>query len=205
MFTGIIQKVLPLEEFSISGDGAKLAIDTGYSGIEEGESIAINGVCLTVSKCNTEGWASFYLSPETMARTNLGSLKKGSLLNLERSLRLGDRISGHFVYGHVDLTAKLEKSLPQGDAYLLSVLLPSSALPYCIEKGSIAIDGVSLTINKVVPSGDFGEIFIQLIPHTWKHTRFSELSSGDFINIELDSLAKYVEKQCKTYKELLNN
>ena len=202
MFTGIIQKVVPIEEFSTAGGEAYLSVCTNYSGIEEGESIAINGVCLTVSQCTEDGWARFYLSPETMLRTNLGKLKNNSLINMERALRMGDSVSGHFVQGHVDLVAKVEDIISEGSSYLLRICLPFSALPYCVPKGSIAVDGVSLTVNQIDSSG---KVSIQLIPHTWQYTRFRELSSGDFVNIELDFLAKYVEKQCKNYKELFSN
>jgi len=200
MFTGIIErqgKVLNLES---QGDSLKILVASGYSDLELGESVAVNGVCLTVAELpsSSSGDASFFISSESLQRTNLGSLKLGSLLNLERALTLQTRLSGHLVQGHVDGKAKLLEIVPGSESYPMSFELPEELSRYCVEKGSITMNGVSLTINSATETvGNRVRVDVRLIPHTWSHTNLSQLAPGDFVNIEVDILAKYVERLCR--------
>lgn len=190
MFTGIINavgKVLAVEEGSRE---RTLLVKTPYADAELGESIATSGVCLTVAEASTNGELRFYASSETCSRTNLGQLTAGSSVNLERALRLADRLSGHIVQGHVDGLAKLIAICPAGDSHELEVELPTSMLRYVIEKGSIALDGISLTVNSIQGT----RIRLMIIPHTWAHTTLSTKKVGDDFNVELDMVAKYVER-----------
>lgn len=194
MFTGIIQKtalVLQNESISIGSlPEARLTLATGFEQIEIGESIAVNGVCLTVVECNRQGDTLFYLSPETLALTHFQTLKSGNRVNLERAMHPTDRLSGHLVQGHVDGQGKISRLEKQGDSWLIEVTIPAELLRYCITKGSIALNGVSLTVNSVLAHG----VSIQLIPHTFSHTEFSDRKVGDSIHIEVDVLAKYAER-----------
>lgn len=205
MFTGIIQKkgkVSFLERVSNSGaPGIYLRIETGYTDLALGESVAINGVCLTVTESehhSANGQALFFLSGETLECTHLGSLQAGSSVNLERALQANDRLSGHIVQGHIDGKGQIKSITAQGESHLLEIQLTSQIFSYCVEKGSIAINGVSLTINQLLPQN---QISITLIPHTWLHTCFLDSKIGDIVNIEIDVLAKYVEKLCQPYRK----
>jgi riboflavin synthase len=200
MFTGIIQKVgtvISIE--ATSSESYRLKMNQPFSPsepIDLGESIAHNGVCLTVTKISAES-LEFDLAPETMRCTALGRLKPGSLVNLERSLRIGDRLSGHWVQGHVDGTARiiqiesLSSTQYGGTGYfnLILEMTNPELLKYCVKKGSISIDGISLTIHEI----DQKNLHFQIIPHTWEHTALPDLKSGDLVNIEVDLLAKYAE------------
>lgn len=219
MFTGIIQKIGKISVIDRLGDsprdassspsssGIRLWIETGYSDLELGESVAVNGVCLTVAEIdfkNEPGHALFFLSQETLDRTHLGTLQVGSRVNLERALQAGERLSGHIVQGHVDGKGQISRIIyqgsqgSQGESHLLEITLPPELSRYCVEKGSIAINGVSLTINAILPSH---QISITLIPHTWLHTCFSDSQIHDSVNIEVDVFAKYVEKLCQPYQK----
>ncbi len=200
MFTGIVQKVGKVIEFVPTSDQSftlKMSKPFGADDpVELGESIAHNGVCLTVT-AQTDDWMTFDLAPETVKRTALGRLKVGSLVNLERSLRMGDRLSGHWVQGHVDGVAKVKLvqkvDTGKGDDqayYDLAVELADSSLrKYCVKKGSISIDGISLTIHEIHGT----ELHFQIIPHTWAYTALPDIKSGDLVNIEVDIIAKYAE------------
>lgn len=198
MFTGIIERKGKISFF----DQNRLRIQTGYTDLTLGESVAINGVCLTVTEEDFDfktGEATFFLSPETLTKSNLGNLKIGSWVNLERALQAGKRLSGHIVQGHVDGRGEITQILPQAESRILEVAIPAELLRYCVEKGSIAIDGVSLTINRLL---NHQRISLTLIPHTWLHTCFSLSSIGDTVNLEVDVLAKYLEKLCQPYQRL---
>ena len=199
MFTGIVQKVAKVLEFQpTSATSYSLKISQPFEGgdpIALGESIANNGVCLTVTKI-TNDWMTFDLAPETVVRTALSRLKPGSLVNLERSLRMGDRLSGHWVQGHVDGVAKItilkkvEGVTPDQSYYDIGVELADPTLrKYCVKKGSISLDGISLTIHEI--SGN--QLYFQIIPHTWNNTALPDLKMGDLMNIEVDIMAKYAE------------
>ncbi len=200
MFTGIIQAVCPVRwlEDSAESRERKLAIETPFTNLVLGESIAINGACLTVSKFDNQ-IAQFHLSPETISKTSLGSLVVESKVNLERALCAGDSLSGHLVQGHVDGLGTINEIREDGDSWHVTVNLSPELRRYCVDKGSITIDGTSLTINKV--DDDSGTIQLQIIPHTWKETIFSEYKTGDSVNVEVDVIAKYVERQCSPYKK----
>lgn len=203
MFTGIIQTVAPVTQVEPTRDSTRLRVATGFADLEPGESVAVNGVCLTVTEFDARGDALFFVSPETLAKSNLGGLAAGSRVNLERAVTLGTRLSGHLVQGHVDGMGKLASIDRQGTAgaesYLFRIEIPSRLARYCVEKGSIALNGVSLTINSIEEphaSGGASSAFVSitLIPHTWTHTQFQDARPGDAINVEVDVLAKYVEK-----------
>jgi riboflavin synthase len=196
MFTGIIEKtgrVLTAER----REGLRLVLETGFEGLELGESVSVNGVCLTVAERDeATGRAEFFVSHETIARSNLGSLSPGRAVNLERALTLEKRLSGHLVQGHVDGQARFEGATEAPGGRDLRFTLPSDLARYCVEKGSIALDGVSLTLNAV---SDDGRIGVTIIPHTWAHTNLSSLKPGDPVNVEVDVLAKYAERLCLHY------
>ena len=196
MFTGIIQKVamvVSLLQTSSSSYELKLSNPFGSSKdpVALGESIANNGVCLTVTQFS-ERFLQFDLSPETVLRTGLSRLSAGKKVNLERSLRMGDRLSGHWVQGHVDGTAKVLKIAEVEEGYYDFEIEPSdsSLLRYCVKKGSLCVDGISLTIHHLRPQS----LVFQIIPHTWSETALSDISSSDLVNIEVDLLAKYIER-----------
>ncbi|MBS1165956.1 MAG: riboflavin synthase [Proteobacteria bacterium] len=199
MFSGIIARTVAVRTAEATGGSLVCVIPTGWSDLELGESIAVNGVCLTVTEMDEAGTARFFLSPETLARSNLGRLATGSVVNLERSVALADRLSGHMVQGHVDGKATLIAVTPDSDARRLEFDLPAALARYCVEKGSISLNGISLTINTIEPKPDGAHIGITIIPHTWDNTNLSAAALGDEINVEVDVIAKYVEALCKPY------
>ena len=202
MFTGLIQKTALIEVIESNSNGLRLALDTGYTDLALGESIAINGVCLTVAeKSATTGRAWFYLSPETLARTTFSQASHGRRANIERAMQVGDRLGGHIVQGHVDGVAKLSSVQTAGDAFLLEVSLPINLAPYLVEKGSITLDGISLTINQVsAPRSPETWVRLMIIPHTWKETHLKDLKVDDLMHVEVDVLAKFTERMlaCRT-------
>lgn len=205
MFTGIIESLSPARALPATSQPATASslvlearVDAStWRGLALGESIAVNGVCLTIAELPESERVRFFVSPETLARTSLGSLSEcETFVHLERAMPANGRFSGHWVQGHVDGLAQWLGATESGGAYLARFALAPALLKYCVEKGSIALDGVSLTVNRVEKSGPgatSGEIHITLIPHTWEHTRFSKLRPGDRVNVEVDVLAKYVE------------
>jgi riboflavin synthase len=202
MFTGIIESKAQIRSFVRKGETIQVGVSTDFRGIAEGESIAVNGVCLTATRTSSEGECTFFLSPETLDKSNLGKYQKGNFVNLERALTLQTRLSGHWVQGHVDgqcewLGAQADPSHP--DCHTIQVRVSSQLSRYCVEKGSICLNGVSLTINSISDQADKTSIIgITLIPHTWTHTNLSHLKPGDPVNVEVDILAKYVERLCNT-------
>jgi riboflavin synthase len=199
MFTGIVEKLGRVESLQEDEKGARFVIATGYSDLALGESVAVNGVCLTVAEL-VSGQALFFASLETLRRTNLVQLQSGSLLNLERALTQNTRLSGHWVQGHVDGLARVASVTPEGESYRVELLLDRSMGRYCIEKGSIALNGVSLTLSEVADVSEREtRIAVHLIPYSWKHTNISLLKAGDPVNVEVDLFAKYVERLCQPY------
>lgn len=191
MFTGLIEDLGTVRELRKGSDSARLSVATAIpmDELELGASIAVNGICLTVTNF---GGGSFTadVSPETLSRSNLGALLPGSRVNLERALRLGDRLGGHWVSGHVDAVGTLKQAQRDGNAWRLTFRLPTEVNRYVVEKGSVAIDGISLTVNSV---GD--ETFsVAIIPHTLALTTLKEAKVGARVNIETDILGKYVER-----------
>jgi riboflavin synthase len=205
MFTGIIQYVARLTQVESVSGSKRLRVATGFTNLEPGESIAVNGVCLTVTEYDAEGSALFFVSPETLDKSNLGSLREGARVNLERAVTLSTRLSGHLVQGHVDGVGRLASVSKQGmgadESYVTRFEIPLRLARYCVEKGSIALNGVSLTLNSLETRSDSAWVSITLIPHTWAHTQFGDAKPGDPVNVEVDVLAKYVEKLGLPYAE----
>jgi riboflavin synthase len=191
MFTGLILgKGIVLEKRS-SGSGMIFTLESDFdlSGPEEGESIAVNGVCLTAKNIGSRKF-TVDVSPESLSRTNLGKLSVGSKVNLERALRLSDRLGGHMVSGHVDAVSTVLEKRPVQNFVQFTFRIPAGLGKYIIEKGSIAIDGTSLTVNNC----DDKTFSIVVIPHTLEVTLLGTLREGDSVNIEVDLIGKYVEK-----------
>jgi riboflavin synthase len=190
LFTGIIQTTGSIEHRSSPGAGLRLTIKTPrrLPALALGESIAVNGACLTITGRRDRSF-TVDVSPETLRRTTLGRAAPATRVNLERSLRVGDRLGGHIVLGHVDGVGTLESIKPDGDWVLYCFKAPRSLAAYLVEKGSIAIDGVSLTIF-----GCRGPSFtVALIPHTLAETTLGERKPGDAVNLEADVLLKHIE------------
>ena len=190
MFTGLIETVGVVSELARTASGFRLGIRTPLgSGLREGESVAVNGVCLTATTCDASGWSAD-IGPETARVTTLGSLAPGRPVNLERSMRADGRFGGHFVQGHADGTGVVDNIQPDGDSYWIAVRIPSELEPFLILKGSIAIDGVSLTVARL----ERGQVHVMIIPFTWAHTTLSSLRTGDRVNLECDMVGKYVAR-----------
>jgi riboflavin synthase len=187
MFTGIIEEMGRV----VSAKAGELAIAAGevMAGMKSGDSIAVNGVCLTVTAFD-KGSFSVKVMPETMRRTNLGRLLVGDRVNLERALPLGGRLGGHLVQGHVDATGKITSVTPEGEAMLVSFYAPSEILDYLVEKGFIAVDGVSLTIV----TKDTSSFLVSVVDYTRKNTTLGSRRVGDLVNLEVDIIAKYVKQ-----------
>jgi riboflavin synthase len=192
VFTGIVRAVNSVKEIEPMNDGRRFLLDyksddfKDYD-LELGSSVCVSGVCLTVAKFESDGiWME--ASGETLEKTTLSGLNVGDLVNLEPSLRVGDEIGGHFVFGHVDTTVTVESINKTGDFYDLSVRLPSKYRPYVTKKGSVALDGISLTVNRI----ESDEMAIRIIPHTFDNTRIKVLEPGMEMNLEVDMLARYV-------------
>lgn len=201
MFTGIVEEL-----GTVLQPGARLRVHCSavLEDLKEGASIAVNGVCLTALDLEPDSFAAD-LAPETLRRSNLGALKPGSRVNLERPVTPVTRLSGHIVQGHVDATAEILslEELRDGN-YWLKIKLPETLDRYLVEKGSIAIDGISLTIASIDPGPVVG---VTIIPHTFTHTTLGSASPGERVNIEVDVLAKHVEKlmQCLSDKPRLGD
>jgi riboflavin synthase len=188
MFTGLIEAVGEIAELTPTPSGYRLRIRTALaSDVTPGDSLAVNGVCLTVIAASG-GVVDADIGPETARVSTLGSLRPGQRLNLERSMRSDGRIGGHFVQGHVDATGGVEDIRPDGDSQWISIAFERSLAPYFIRKGSVAVDGVSLTIAALRD----GVFDVMIIPFTWANTALSSLHPGDRVNIECDMIGKYV-------------
>ena len=187
MFTGIIEE---LGKVTVAGRRLRIECRRVLEGCAEGSSIAVNGVCLTALQIKDDGfWCD--ISPETLARTNLGALQAGSLVNLERPLAIGDRLSGHMVQGHADGTAEFVSLKPLADQnWWLEVRIPPELDRYMIHKGSVALDGVSLTVAALSAC----VLSVAIIPHTYENTAMRSYAPGARVNVEVDMIAKYVEK-----------
>lgn len=195
MFTGLVEKLLPVTEVIPEGPGRRIIVSDAELAADAalGDSIAINGCCLTVVSLEGER-LSFEAGPETLQRTNLGLLTAGTPVNVERSLRLGDRIGGHLVTGHIDGVGSLEQRLDDEQWATCWFRMPAELGRQMASKGSIAIDGVSLTLCDVEPE----RFSVMLIPHTLAVTTIGTLKPGSPVNLETDLLAKYVQKQLAT-------
>jgi riboflavin synthase len=191
MFTGIIQGLGTVVEKRPAGGGMVFCLEADFdlTDSKEGESIAINGACLTARDIQGRRFL-VDVSPESLSRTGLGMLKVGSRVNMERALRLADRLGGHLVSGHVDTQGRVEERKAMGDFTLFTFSLDAGLAKYVIEKGSITIDGVSLTVNSC--SGN--RFSVSIIPHTLAITALGKLQQGSRVNLEVDIIGKYVEK-----------
>jgi len=191
MFTGIIEGLGTVSAMRSSGGGKVCSIDADFllDGTRPGDSIAVNGACLTAIMVAGHGFKAD-LSPETLARTTLGSVKTGTRVNLERALRFSDRLGGHLVAGHVDRIGTIEKKETRDNSVVVTFAVPSELGRYVIEKGSIAVDGISLTVYDCKQE----RLSVSLIPHTAGLTTLGMKRVGDPVNIETDMIGKYVEQ-----------
>lgn len=193
MFTGIIEEIGIVK--SAQSGKLTIAAKTTLEGTKLGDSIAVNGACLTVTALDKEAF-SIDVMPETLRRSNLGLLRPGDGVNLERGLAVGQRMGGHFVQGHIDGTGRIISLTPEEGAVLMRVAAPADIMGYVVEKGFIAIDGVSLTII----SRDATSLTVSLVAYTRDNTILGQRKPGDVVNIEVDVLAKYVEQLIKGRK-----
>ena len=191
MFTGIVEATGIIESQNYTPEGGRLTIRAPEIARElhTGASIAVNGCCLTVVEIG-EGTFAFDLSGETLRRTGFGEFKPGVKVNLERPLRAGSELGGHFVQGHVDGVGRMVRLVPEGENWWLSVRVPEELRRYIVMKGSIAFDGISLTVAGL----NEGVVDIAIIPYTYEKTNVSTMTVGDPVNVECDVLAKYVER-----------
>ena len=190
MFTGLVEAVGTVISLEARGEQARLTLEIPFATeLGLGDSIAINGCCLTAADL-TENVASFDLLAQTLRVTSLGQLTTGSRVNLERAMRLGDRFGGHFVQGHVDATGAITRLESSGQDHILGVSLPSEIQRLCVDKGSLSVDGISLTIAELRET----EAVFWITPHTWEHTHLHAARIGQTMNMEADMLAKHVEK-----------
>ena len=188
MFTGLIESVGEVADLSAMAGGYLLRITTDLAGdFRQGESISVNGVCLTVVKTDP-GSFSAEIGPETAKVTSLGSLHAGSLINLERAMPANGRFGGHLVLGHVDGTGTVQAIRPEAEFTWMTIGYPASLAAYLIHRGSIAVDGISLTVAKL----DAASFDVQIVPFTWSHTNLRQTRAGDRVNLECDIVGKYV-------------
>lgn len=197
MFTGIIEGLGKIKRLTMKGSDAVLEIESGIdlTAVSIGDSIAVNGACLTVVSLNKNIFQAD-VSAETLSRTTLKSLLAGHSVNLEKSLRVGGFVGGHFVLGHVDATGRILSRTQKSGSLIFAVEMSEGISHYIVEKGSVAIDGISLTVNKLEKS----RFYVNIIPHTAKNTTLEMKKEADWVNIETDILGKYVENFMKTDK-----
>lgn len=188
MFTGLIEAIGEVQEVKPTPTGFRLRVTTAIAPeLAAGDSLAVNGVCLTAVSCDASDIHAD-ISPETIRVSALGSLRRGALVNLERPLRADARLGGHFVQGHVDATGTIADVRPDAGSYWLTIQFPAPLAPYIVRKGSITVNGISLTVAGV----DDRQFEVQIIPYTWEHTNLHLAKAGDLVNLESDILGKYV-------------
>ncbi|HOF77151.1 MAG TPA: riboflavin synthase [Smithellaceae bacterium] len=202
MFTGIIEGLGTIKRLSMKGADAVLEIEAGIemADVRLGDSIAVNGACLTVTAKN-QNIVHADVSAETLDKTNLKRMHPGSKVNLEKSLRVGGYLGGHFVLGHVDGTGRILSKTQKSGSVIFAIQTDEALARYIVEKGSVAIDGISLTINKV----ENGRFYVNIIPYTAEKTTLLVKKEGDLVNIETDILGKYVEKLLQSPRGIDNN
>jgi riboflavin synthase len=198
MFTGIVTHLGEVEAVRAIAGGCELVLasDLPLAEIALGASLAHDGICLTVTAIE-ENRHSVQASPETLACTTLGGWRPGRRVNLERSLRLGDELGGNLVFGHVDAVGSITAVAPEGEYHRLEVTIPPELSPLLAVKGSIALDGISLTVNQAGRD----RFAVMIIPHTWNHTALAHRQPGDTVNLEADMLARYVARQLQTTRD----
>ncbi|MBE9503844.1 MAG: riboflavin synthase [Proteobacteria bacterium] len=191
MFTGIVEGKGKVKSLGNGSSGFTVTIEAPFdlSSDKVGDSISVNGICLTATKIEKTTFSAD-VSKETLSRTNLGKLKSGSEVNLERALKLGDRLGGHLVTGHIDGPGTVKKIEKRGESLYIEIALEEKELKYIVKKGSVTVDGISLTVNSV--GNDF--FTLNIIPHTLELTTLGEIKPGSQVNIETDIIGKYVEK-----------
>jgi riboflavin synthase len=190
MFTGLIEAIGHAARIEAAASGVRLHVATNLAlALAPGESVAVNGVCLTATDVSPQGFAAD-VGPETARVTTLGALREGQPLNLERAMRADSRLGGHFVQGHVDATGVLEAVRADGEAHWITIAYPASMAALLVPKGSIAVDGISLTVASL---GD-ARFDVMIIPFTWAHTSLPSLGAGDRVNLEGDLIGKYVAR-----------
>ena len=196
MFTGIVRELGRIVSAERAGGGLELVVAAPQTAasLAVGDSLAVDGVCLTATAVNG-GSVSLHAVPETLSRSKLGGLAAGDAVNVESAVRAGEPLGGHYVQGHVDAIGRIRSVEVEGEGVRVFVEAPVDVLRYCIEKGSIAVDGVSLTIAELAPPDAFAVV---LVPHTLEATTLSALAPGDDVNLEVDVLAKYVERLLDT-------
>src|SRR3954465_760938 len=196
MFTGIVDDVGTIESVSVGAGGRELRIASRYRDLEAGESIAVNGACLTVRE-HGQGWFTVGAVETTLGRTTIGDWTKGRRLNLERAMALGDRLGGHMVAGHVDGVATVKSVEQQGDARIIALAVPEMVMELSVLHGSVTVDGVSLTVTALPPDGT---LQASVIENTLRHTTLGALKSGDPVHVEADMIGKYVQKLTQPYR-----
>ncbi|NRA62896.1 MAG: riboflavin synthase [Pseudobacteriovorax sp.] len=199
MFTGLVESLGDITSIEASGDIHKIVISPkNHTLLDQqlGASIAVNGCCLTVMEKNESSYG-FEVSSETLALTSLGDLKEGDQVNLERAMALGDRLGGHLVSGHIDGMGTVSLVDERSDGWLLKITFPGDWSHLVIHKGSICIDGVSLTINRVIDEDEVSHIELMIIPTTLKETTIDDYSAGRKVNLEFDMIAKFAARQLK--------
>ena len=193
MFTGIVDAVGRIAAVHVN-NGVELRVKASYKGVKKGESIAVNGACLTVERV-AKGGFTVHAVATTLGRTLIGEWQKGRRVNLERALRAGDRLGGHFVQGHVDGVGTVEGVAEVDDAMLVDIRVPPEVAETTVLHGAITVDGVSLTVNALA---DAGIVQVSLVPFTREHTTLGKLASGDRVQVEADVLGKYVRQLCRS-------
>ena len=201
MFTGLIEALGAVGEMRELPSGRRMRIATGMGGqLAPGDSIAVNGVCLTVVDFDAGGFEA-EVSPETLRVTNLADLRQGSIVNLERPLLPSDRLGGHFVQGHVDGVGHIADIRQEADFWWVSVGFPADLARYVVTKGSVAVDGISLTVAGL----ESDRFTVQIIPHTWRHTNLHARSVAEGVNIECDIIGKYVVRGVEAFGGVLKS
>lgn len=197
MFTGLVDDVGTIDSVAETRDGRELRIRCRYDDLNDGESIAVNGACLTVL-AHGAGWFTVAAIVTTLGRTTIGDWRAGDRVNLERALRAGDRLGGHIVQGHVDGVATVIAAEQRDDALVVDLEVPSELVPLLVPHGSVAVDGVSLTVNALPADG---VLQVSLIDYTRRHTTLGELAPGDRVQIEGDVIGKFVQRLVAPYAE----
>jgi riboflavin synthase len=193
MFTGIVDAIGRVDVVT-NGDGVELRIKASYKGVTRGESIAVNGACLTVERV-VKGGFTVHAVGTTLGRTLIGDWRKGQRVNLERAVRAGDRLGGHFVQGHVDGVGSVVQVREDGDSLLVDIRVPRDVEETTVLHGAITVDGVSMTVNALPSSG---VVQVSVVPFTRAHTTLGRLAVGDRVHIEADVLGKYVRQLCRS-------